>query len=126
MSSNLSAMICSKTHGYLRFGAAVLALAILSSCSSEPAGPAKGTPAFYWQAANETYKTGDYLKTLDHLDAILATDNDFSARALPWSLVLTSGMASAYMELADEYEAGSRANKSSPTAFRQSLRNYRG
>ncbi|HXB70200.1 MAG TPA: hypothetical protein VNY05_18245, partial [Candidatus Acidoferrales bacterium] len=110
----------------LTFSAPVLALAILSSCSSEPAGPAKGTPAFYWQAAGETYKAGDYLKTLDHLDQILAGDSDFAARALTWSLVLSSGMASGYTELADSYEIGGRINKSDPTAFRRSLRDYRG
>jgi hypothetical protein len=105
---------------------AVLGFTVLSSCSSEPAGPAKGTPAFYWQAAGETFKTGDYPKTLEHLDKILADDNDFTARALPWSLVLRSGMASGYMELADHYEIGGRVNKSDPTAFRRSVINYRG
>ncbi|HMC58614.1 MAG TPA: hypothetical protein VKJ01_05430 [Candidatus Solibacter sp.] len=110
----------------LAFGAPVLALAILSSCSSEPAGPARGTPAYYWQAAGETYKAGDYMKTLEHLEQILASDNDFAARALPWALVLTSGMASGYMELADPYETGGRMNKSDPTAFRRPIRDYRG
>src|SRR5450432_1521482 len=104
----------------------ILGLAILSSCSSEPAGPAKGTPAFYWQAAGETYKAGDYMKTLEHLDRILATDNEYTARALPWSLVMTSGMASGYMELADHYEIGGRVNRSDPAAFRRSVINYRG
>jgi hypothetical protein len=105
--------------------APILALAVLASCSSEPAGPAKGTPAFYWQAAGETFKAGDYIKTLEHLDKILADDNDYTARALPWSLVLTSGMASGYAELADHYEIGARVNKSDPTAFRRSVSTYR-
>ena len=105
---------------------AVLALAVLSGCSSEPAGPAKGTPAFYWQAATETYKAGDLNKTLDHLDQIIASDNDYTGRALPWSLVLTSGMASAYSELADDYEMGGRVNKSDPTAFRRPISDFRG
>lgn len=104
----------------------ILGLAVLSSCSSEPAGPAKGTPAFYWQAAGETYKAGDYLKALEHLDKILASDNEYTARALPWALVLTSGMASGYMELADHYEIGGRVNKADATAFRRSVINYRG
>jgi hypothetical protein len=121
----MSSTTSSTANRCLIFGAPVLALAILSSCSSEPAGPAKGTPAFYWQAAGETYKTGDYMKTLDHLDQILAGDNDFVARALPWSLVLTSGMAAGYTELADNYEIGSRMNKSDPTAFRRPISNYR-
>lgn len=107
-------------------GAPVLALAILCSCSSGPAGPAPGTPAFYWQAAGETYKNGDYSKTLEDLDQIISSNNDFTARALAWSLVLTSGMASGYMELADSYETGSRMNKSDPSAFRRRISDYRG
>ena len=107
-------------------GAPFLALAILSSCSSEPAGPAKGTPAFYWQAAGESYKAGDLMKTLENLDRILASDNEFVARALPWSLVLTSGMASGYAELADHYEIGGRMNKSDPTSFRRPVSDFRG
>jgi len=110
----------------LTCGAPVLALAILSSCSSEPAGPAQGSPAFYWQAAGETYKAGDLMKTLENLDRIQATDNDFVARALPWSLVLTSGMAAGYAELADHYEIGGRMNKSDPTAFRRPVSDFRG
>ena len=108
----------------LAFGAPVLALAILSSCSGD-AGPSPGTPAYAWKAAGETFKAGDYMKTLENLDLILAGDNDFVARALPWSLVLTSGMAAGYTELADNYEIGSRMNKSDPTAFRRPISNYR-
>jgi len=103
-----------------------VALVILSSCSSEPAGPAKGTPAFYWQAAGESYKLGDPMKTVENLDRIMATDNEYVAKALPWALVLTSGMASGYAELADDYESGARANQSDPTAFRRPVSDYRG
>jgi len=107
--------------------ATVPVLAVLSSCSSQPAPPATGTPAFYWQAARETFGTGDYTKTLEHLDNLLATDNDYTARALPWSLVLKSGLAEGYMELADHYAAGARVNKADPSAFRRQtsdLRNF--
>ena len=103
-----------------------VALVILFSCLSEPAGPAKGTPAFYWQAAGESYKLGDPMKTVENLDHILAIDNEYVAKALPWSLALTSGMASGYTELADAYEAGARANQSDPTAFRRPVSDYRG
>jgi len=109
----------------LAFGAPVLALVVLSSCSSGPTPPEVGTPAYYWLAAGETYKAGDYTKTLENLDRIISSDNDFTARALPWSLVLTSGMASGYMELSDQYELGWKANKSNPTAFRRSISDFR-
>ncbi len=106
--------------------AALSAFFLFMSCSSGPAAPEKGTPAFYWQAARETYAAGDYAKTLEDLDNLVATDNEFTARALPWSLVLTSGLASGYMELADNYAIGARVNKSDPSAFRRVVSNSRG
>jgi hypothetical protein len=96
------------------------------SCSSGPSAPEKGTPAFYWQAARETYAAGDYVKTLQHLDAIVASDNEFTARALPWSMVLTSGMAAGNMELAADYAIGARVNKSDPSSFRRMVSDSRG
>lgn len=106
---------------------AVLSATLLCvSCASGPSAPEKGTPAFYWQAARETYATGDYAKTLEHLDNLVATDNEFTARALPWAMVLTSGMAAGYMELADDYALGARVNKSDPSGFRRMVSDSRG
>jgi hypothetical protein len=106
---------------------AVLSVFLLCiSCSSGPTAPEKGTPAFYWQAARETYAAGDYAKTLEHLDQLVASDNDFTARALPWSLVLTSGLAAGHMELADDYAIGVRTNKSDPSGFRRAVSDSRG
>ena len=107
--------------------AAVLSAFLLSlSCSSGPKPPEKGTPAFYWQAARETYAAGDYTKTLEHLDRLTSSDNEFTARALPWSMVITSGMAAGYMELADDYTIGARTNKSDPSGFRRTVNDSRG
>jgi hypothetical protein len=105
--------------------AVILAITVCISCSSGPAGPEKGTPAFYWQAAKETFAAGDTTKTLEHLDKLLAEHNEYSDRALTWSLVLTSGLAAGYTELADTYELGGRVNKSDPSAFRRPMMNYR-
>ena len=105
--------------------ALLVAITVLISCSSAPAGPAKGTPAFYWQAAKETFAAGDTVKTLEHLDKLIAEENEYTAKALPWSLVLTSGLAAGYTELADSYELGGRVNKSDPSAFRRPMLNYR-
>src|SRR5437660_10453917 len=104
----------------------ICCFAVLISCSSGPAAPEKGTPAYYWQAAKETFAAGDNLKTLEHLDKITASDNEFSSKALPWSLVVTSGLAGGYAELADHYEIGVRMNKSDPSAFRRPMGEYRG
>src|SRR6188508_2519202 len=65
------------------------------SCSSS-AGPQPGTPAYFWSAAKETFAASDYVKTSEHLDKILASDNEYTARARPWRLILASGMARGY------------------------------
>jgi hypothetical protein len=98
----------------------VSGLVTLLSCSSGPPEPTMGSPAFYWQGAREVYKAGDYMKTLQNLDNLLATDNEFTPRALPWVLVLKSGIAQGYMEAADNYAIGVH-NSREPSAFRQSV-----
>jgi hypothetical protein len=79
-----------------------------------------GSPGFYWQGAREVIKTGDYMKTLQNLDNILATDNEYTARALPWALVLKSGVAEGYMDAADNFELGVH-NSREPSAFRRQV-----
>jgi hypothetical protein len=66
------------------------------------------------------------VKTLEHLDKLLADESEYTARALPWALILTSGTAAGYAELADHYELGGRVNKSDPAAFRRPVSVYRG
>jgi hypothetical protein len=95
------------------------------SCSKAPTGPEKGSPAYYWQAARETFAAGDYNKTLDHLDQIMATQNEYTARAVPWSLVISSGMASGYTDLAENFSTGARANRKDPEPFRRQVRVFR-
>jgi len=102
---------------------AALSLLLVFACG--PAPPRTGTPAFYWGAAKEAYTFGDYMKTIDHLDNILEADNDYTARAYPWSLLVTSGLASGYMDLADQYEAGAKANKESSASFSRQVSRYR-
>lgn len=98
---------------------------VLASCSSGPPPPQKGTPPFYWQAAKETFAAGDYLKTNDHLSQLVRTENEFTARAFPWLLVLDGGIAKGYMDLADAFEGGARQNKSNPTPFRKQMSDFR-
>jgi hypothetical protein len=97
----------------------------MASCSSGPAAPEKGTPAFYWQAAKETAAAGEYAKTLDHLSKIMKTENEFKAKAETWHMVLSSGMAKGYMELADAFDNGARANKGNQMQFRRQANDLR-
>jgi hypothetical protein len=101
------------------------AISLLLSCSSGPSAPEKGTPAFYWQSAREVYAAGDYMKTLQHLDNLLATENEYTARALPWVLVMKAGIAAGYMEAAESYNIGAHNNKTDPLAFRRVVSEYR-
>src|SRR5713226_10277436 len=91
---------------------------MLVSCGDSNA-PQPGTPAFYWAAAEETFAAKDYIKTMEHLEKLGATDNEYTARARPWLLVMTSGMARGYMDLADNFDAGTHANKTNPIDFRR-------
>ena len=104
----------------------LLALTLaLMSCSSGPPPAQKGTPPYYWQAAQETFAAGDYLRTNDHLSQLVRTENEFTARAYPWLLVLDCGIAKAYMDLGDAFEGGARQNKTSPAPFRKQMSDFR-
>jgi hypothetical protein len=103
--------------------ATVSLLGTLSSCS-RPAPVQTESAASYWSAAKERYVAGDYLKAIGNLDHLL-DNSDYVSRALPFSLVLTSGVASGYMELADYYSAGAKANKGKTLVFQRKASEYR-
>ena len=94
------------------------------SCSSSTA-PQPGTPAYYWAAAKETSAANDYVKTSEHLSKLLARDNEYSARARPWLLILTAGMVRGYMDVADKLEDGVRSKKADPGGFRRYISSSR-
>lgn len=108
-------------------GCAVIAAnLILFSCASGPRPPEKGTPAFFWAAAKESYAAADYLKTVENLEKVVSTENDFAAAARPWLLIMTSGLTHGYMEAADHFEGGARINKADPMTFRKQVSQNRG
>ncbi len=90
---------------------------LLTGCGSDNSLQ-PGTPPFYWAAAQQTWTAGDYSKTIDNLEK-LTDSNEYKTRAIPWLLVATSGLQRGYMDLADNFEAGTRANKSDPIRLRR-------
>jgi len=104
---------------------AVLSALLLSSCASGPPPPQKGTPAFFWAAALETFQASDFLKASEHLEQLTKSQGEFTARALPWEITLDAGLAGAYIELADSYDGGSRANTQNPAPYRKQMNYYR-
>ena len=96
----------------------------LTACSSAPRGPQPGTPAFYWQAAKETFANKDYLKTADHLRQVVQSDSEFAKPAQAMRLVLAAGLAKGYGDLAATYESGAKANIFKPMPLRKVSSNY--
>jgi hypothetical protein len=105
--------------------ATALAALLFTGCSSTNVASKAGTPEFYWAAAKQSYAAGDYLATVEQLDHLTDNRNEYTARALPWSLVLTTGLATGYMDVADSYARGARANPGSAAAFRRKATEYR-
>lgn len=101
-----------------------VALIGLIACSSAPRGPQPGTPAFYWQAAKETFANKDYLKTADHLHQVVQSDNEFAKPAQAMRLVLAAGLAKGYGDLATTYENAAKANPFKPMPLRKVSSNY--
>ena len=97
---------------------------IAAGCSSGPQPPQPGTPAFYWAAARSTYAAGDFLKTSDNLSQ-LSDSAEYGVRTQPWSIVMSAGLAKGYMDLADNFEFGARANRNNPTPFRRQVQQLR-
>jgi len=104
--------------------AALVALAG-TSCSTGPAPPRPGTPAFYWDAAKQNYKTGDIQKTEANLADIISTDNEFSARARAFEIVISAALLQGFHRLADSFEEGSKANKANPMPLHKQVITYR-
>ena len=109
----------------LALGVVIILGLFAVSCSSPREELRPGTPAYYWSAANETYAAGDYVKTAEHLENIAKSDNNFTARAQPWHMVLTSGMARAYLDLSEYFEQGAKSGKVIPLPFRRQVSQYR-
>lgn len=99
----------------------ILAVLALCSCAKGPAPPKPGSPEFYWGAAKETWRTGDNLKTCDNLLQVTKSDNEFTAQAQPWLVVVAGGLTQGYSTIADRFESGTRAAKDAKPSFRKTV-----
>src|SRR5690348_18135548 len=81
---------------------------ILTSGCAGPAPIKPGSPAFFWAVANESYRTGDLLKTDSTLVELSAGNHELAARAQVWQMVVSAGVSRGLWELADAYQAGSQ------------------
>jgi hypothetical protein len=119
--------MCAKSRRILVAVSIVIMSGFEFSCSSSNAPPQaeKGTPAFYWAAAGETFAANDFVKTSENLDAILKSENEYTARAQALLLVLTSGMIRGYAEVADSLETGVRVKKADPGGYRRYISSSR-
>ena len=89
-----------------------------------PQPPQPGTPAFYLAAAKSTFAAGDFLKASDNLSQINSSA-EFGARPVRGPSPMSAGLAKGYMDLADNFELGARANRANPAPFRRQLQQLR-
>jgi len=110
----------------LRKFAAPAILVLFGSCSSGPPPVRTGTPAYYWSLAVENYESADLTKTLEQVEKVFRSENEFVGRARVLRLVTLAGLVDGYRELANTWEYGARAVKSgSPMPFRRRTGEYR-
>jgi len=105
--------------------AVVSVLFLAAGCSSGPTPPQPGTPEFLWSSAKTTYAAGDFLKADDNLAQLAKGTSDFAVRSRPLAIIVTSGIAKGYADLADNFEAGAQVNRANPTPFRRQVNLFR-
>lgn len=111
----------------IRVGIACGVALFLAGCGEKgPEPPKPGSPAFKWNSAQEAYKKGDYGKTITTLVELSEKKGEFTEQARPWAMVMSGGMANAYMELADKYAEGTKKTRGDAMPFRRSNNEYKG
>jgi hypothetical protein len=72
------------------------------------------------------YRQGDFVKTQENLAQITKSDNEYTARARAWQMVVSAGVADGLNSLADIYEGGAKRNRANPLPFRREASSLRG
>lgn len=107
------------------FVVTVLTGLTLASCGSGSSGPQTGSPAWYWQAAQETYASGDYEKTLAHLEQVAKGESENKDQAALWRAMLSTGLARGYMELGNTLAGVVKDNPSLAGEFTVRIQDFR-
>jgi hypothetical protein len=99
-----------------------VALLFVSCSSTEKASaPKLGSPAYSFNAANESLKRGDYVSAYESLGKVVSNQSEFTAQARVLHVVLGAGLARGYMELADMYENGAKFHRTNPQDYRSRI-----
>ncbi len=65
------------------------------------------------------------MRAIETADQLTEPGNEYMSRAVPFAMVLTSGVADGYMELADYFAAGAKSNKMRALEFQRKASDYR-
>lgn len=97
----------------------------LASCGSGSSGPQAGSPAWYWQAAQETYASGDFEKSVAHLEQVAKSEGENKDQAALWRATLSAGLARGYMELGNTLSEVMKEDKSLAGDFTVRVQDFR-
>jgi len=75
-------------------------LGALTACISVPEGYED------WKEVNREYESGDYINTLNYLDDLLRTENDYTGRAAALKVVILGGMTRSALEIEEACAEG--------------------
>jgi hypothetical protein len=75
-------------------------LGAVTACTPVPEGYE------FWKQVNREYESQDYINTLNYLNDILRTENDYTARAAALKVVILGGTTRAALEIEDACVAG--------------------
>ena len=94
------------------FLGALGAACLFTACSGGDSTAVQfGTPAWYWQAAQDTFKSGDFSKADQHLAEIVKGDNEWKQRAAVWQVVLLTGLVRGNKDIVEACKQGMEQNK---------------
>jgi hypothetical protein len=95
---------------------------LLVSCGGSGGGAKTiqpGTPAFFWAGAKQAWQSGDFIRTAENLSKLTQSENEFRNRAEVWLMIVSSGLSEGYMEYADAFDIGAKANREKALDFRR-------